>query len=57
MEFIVDYDLKIRYHPGKSNVVADALSRRILEVDTEKDLEILSQELEKGQFGRDRWRT
>ncbi|CAA7021051.1 unnamed protein product [Microthlaspi erraticum] len=26
MEFIADYDLKIQYHPGKANVVADALT-------------------------------
>lgn len=26
MEFIADYDLKIQYHPGKANIVADALS-------------------------------
>jgi hypothetical protein len=28
LELIKDYDLVINYHPGKDNVVADALSRR-----------------------------
>jgi hypothetical protein len=28
LELIKDYDLKINYHPGKANVVADALGRR-----------------------------
>ena len=26
MEFLKDYDFRLNYHPGKANVVADALS-------------------------------
>jgi ribonuclease HI len=28
LELIKDYDLRIHYHPGKANIVANALSRR-----------------------------
>jgi hypothetical protein len=29
LELIKDYDLEVHYHPGKANVVTDALSRKV----------------------------
>jgi hypothetical protein len=28
LELIKDYELEVHYHPGKANVVADALNRK-----------------------------
>ena len=30
MKFLKDYDFELLHHPGKANVVADALSRKIV---------------------------
>jgi len=32
MEFLKDYDFELLYHPGKANVVANALSRKTMHV-------------------------
>ena len=34
MEFLKDYDFELSYHPGKANVVTDALSRKTLHMST-----------------------
>jgi hypothetical protein len=47
LELIKDYDLSLQYHPGKANVVADALSRKAYVncLSTEVLLEDLCREL------------
>jgi hypothetical protein len=37
VELIKDYDCVIEYHPGKANVVANALSRKNKTIDADLD--------------------
>ena len=43
MEYLKDYDFELLYHPGKANVVADALSRKRVHISTMmvKELELI----------------
>ena len=40
MELLKDYDITILYHPGKANVVADALSRKAGSMGSLKHLKV-----------------
>jgi hypothetical protein len=45
LEFLKDYDFKLSYHPGKANVVADALSRKSMHMSSlmAKELDLIGQ--------------
>ncbi|GAU51584.1 hypothetical protein TSUD_414280 [Trifolium subterraneum] len=45
LEFLKDYDFELSYHPGKANVVADALSRKSLHMPSRmaKELELIEE--------------
>ena len=45
LEFLKDYDFVLSYHPGKANVVADALSWKSLHISTMmvRELDLLEQ--------------
>ncbi|MCI49979.1 hypothetical protein A2U01_0071223, partial [Trifolium medium] len=45
LEFLKDYEFELSYHPGKANVVADALSRKSLHVSSlmAKELELIEE--------------
>jgi len=45
MEYLKDYDFELLYHPGKANVVADALSRKRIHVSAMmiRELELIEQ--------------
>ncbi|GAU51606.1 hypothetical protein TSUD_414380 [Trifolium subterraneum] len=45
LEFLKDYDFELSYHPGKANVVADALSRKSLHMSSlmTKELELIEE--------------
>ena len=51
MEYLEDYDFTLHYHPGKANVVVDALGRKSREVLANVDSQEWQMLEAVGQFG------
>ena len=49
MEYIQDYDFLIKYHPGKVNVVVDALSKKSAVMASLRGVSLLQQLEELGE--------
>jgi len=45
LEYLKDFDFQLSYHPGKANIVADALSRKTLHMSAlmVKEMELIEQ--------------
>ena len=45
MEYLKDFDFQLSYHPGKANIVADALSRKTLHMSAlmVKEMDLIEQ--------------